>query len=347
MLIQPITFSPPVSGTFHADEALAVYLLRILPTYQPSSLIRTRDPSLLATCHTVVDVGGEYSPATHRYDHHQRTFSTTFPQRQTKLSSAGLIFLHFGKSIIAHHTKLPDDAPEVALLWEKLYADFVEALDANDNGISVYDANATKGLTKRFSDGGVTLGSLVSDLNYDFGDDKEAVATDEPPRSPDRLQREEDARFLKASTLMGTTFVRKLNYCYRDWLPARTQVRKVYASRKQYEAGGRIMVFSRGVPWKDHLYSLEAEHPAEEPVLYVLYPESADVGSKWRIQAVGQSKDSFESRKALPEPWRGVRDETLDTVTGIDGCVFVHVNGFIGGNKTFDGTMKMALKALE
>lgn len=255
--------------------------------------------------------------------------------------------MHFGKPIIAHHTQLPVDSPEVTLLWEKLYADFVEALDANDNGISVYDPDATRGLSKRFSDGGVTLGSLVSDLNYDFGDDQGQSTSDEPAPSSNRFQQEEDARFLKASTLMGTTFVRKLNYCYRDWLPARTYVHEVYASRKQHDADGQIMVFARAVPWKDHLYSLEAEHSAEKSVLYVLYPESPDEGSKWRIQAVARSKESFESRKALPEPWRGVRDENLDELIGIQGCVFVHASGFIGGNRTFNGAMKMASKALE
>lgn len=235
----------------------------------------------------------------------------------------------------------------MTLLWEKLYADFIEALDANDNGISVYDPDATRGLSKRFADGGVTLASLVSDLNYDYGDDQGPPTTVEPASSFDRLQQEEDAQFLKASTLMGTTLVRKLNYCYRDWLPARTYVREVYASRKQHDADGRIVVFARAVPWKDHLYILEAENSAEKPVLYVLYPETPDDGSKWRIQAVARSKESFESRKALPEPWRGVRDENLDKLIDIRGCVFVHASGFIGGNRTFNGAMQMALKALE
>lgn len=234
----------------------------------------------------------------------------------------------------------------MALLWEKLYTDFVEALDANDNGISVYDPDATRGLSKRFSDGGVTLGSLVSDLNYDFSDDQKPIATDEPPSSLDRFQQEEDARFLKASVLMGTTFLRKLNMGFREWLPARSYVREIYESRKQHDADGRIMVFTQAVPWKDHLYTLEAMHSAENAVLYVLYPESEDEGSKWRIQAVAKSKESFESRKALPEPWRGVRDENLDELTGIQGCIFVHASGFIGGNRTFHGAMKMALKAL-
>ena len=80
---------------------------------------------------------------------------------------------------------------------------------------------------------------------------------------------------------------------------------------------------------------------------YVLYPEGPHEGAKWRIQAVSVTKESFESRKPLPEAWRGFRDEKLDDVSGIDGCIFVHASGFIGGNKTFEGAMKMALRGLD
>ena len=87
------------NGHFHADEALAVYMLRLLPQYEHSTLVRTRDPAKLAECHTVVDVGGEYDASRNLFDHHQRTFTTTFPNRPTKLSSAGLVYMHFGKRI--------------------------------------------------------------------------------------------------------------------------------------------------------------------------------------------------------------------------------------------------------
>ncbi|KAI9815006.1 MAG: hypothetical protein M1827_002849 [Pycnora praestabilis] len=337
--------SPPIIGThnghFHADEALAVYLLRLLPTYSPSQLVRTRDPALLETCHTVVDVGGEYSPTNHRYDHHQRTFTTTFPQHSTKLSSAGLIYLHFGKAIIAQHTKLSEESSEVSILWEKLYADFVEALDAHDNGISVYDAKDTEGLQKRFADGGINLGSLVGDFNTNYDDESPQ------DQNPKEVQRAEDERFLAASTLMGTTFLRKLDYYFHAWLPARGVVHESYNARKQYDAQGRIMVLKRSVPWKDHLYSLEASNPEEKVVQYVLYPEGPHEGAKWRIQAVSVTRDSFESRKPLPEAWRGVRDERLDEVAGIQGCVFVHASGFIGGNKNWEGIKQMAQTAVE
>jgi hypothetical protein len=58
-----------------------------------TGLVRTRDPSILATCDIVVDVGGEYIPSKHRYDHHQRGFNEVFGHGfNTKLSSAGLIY---------------------------------------------------------------------------------------------------------------------------------------------------------------------------------------------------------------------------------------------------------------
>jgi uncharacterized UPF0160 family protein len=95
-----------------------------------------------------------------------------------------------------------------------------------------------------------------------------------------------------------------------------------------------------------------------------LYPEGTQPDCKWRIQAVPLDSESFQSRKALPESWRGIRDGALDVVTGIKGCVFVHAAGFIGGeshalglicqvlmrgigNATREGAMEMAIKAID
>lgn len=330
------------NGHFHADEALAVYMLRLLPAYQNSQLVRTRDPALLETCHTVVDVGGEYDASVNRYDHHQRTFDTTFPNRPTKLSSAGLVYLHFGKAIIAQHPALSGDEEKVNVIWEKLYESFIEAVDANDNGISAYDPKGIEqaGLKKRFSDGGFSLGAVVSRLNPNWNDPT--------PSDPVEAQKVEDEKFLVASSRMGEEFSRDLDYYVRSWLPARDIVHTAYSKRTEYDPQGRILVFEgQSVPWKDHLYTLEEKKDGGADVLYVLYPEKPTPGAKWRIQAVPITKDSFQSRKPLPEAWRGVRDDKLDEVTGINGGVFVHAAGFIGGNKTFQGALDMALKALD
>lgn len=67
----------------------------------------------------------------------------------------------------------------------------------------------------------------------------------------------------------------------------------------------------------------------------------------WRVQAVAKSPDSFESRKALPTQWRGLRDDELSKECGIPGCVFVHMSGFIGGNHTYEGALAMARGGLK
>lgn len=330
------------NGHFHADEALAVYMLRMLPTYASSILVRTRNPGLLADCHTVVDVGGEYDDSVKRYDHHQRTFNTTFPNRPTKLSSAGLVYMHYGKAIIAQHLGVSEDDEKVTVLYPKLYENFIEALDAHDNGISAYDPKglAAAGVEKRFANGGFNLGAMVSRLNPNWNDPT--------PSDPTEAQKVEDEKFLVASQRMGEEFSRDLEYYAKAWLPARAIVHEAYAKRKQYDPSGRVLVFDgQSVPWKDHLYTLEAQEDDKEKVVYVLYPEKPSPDAKWRIQAVPVSSDSFESRKPLPEAWRGFRDEKLDEISGVPGGVFVHAAGFIGGNKNFEGAKAMAVKALQ
>ncbi len=77
-----------------------------------------------------------------------------------------------------------------------------------------------------------------------------------------------------------------------------------------------------------------------DKVIYALYQ---DTGGSWRIQAVPVTPNSFHSRKKLPDQWCGVRDEALSALVGEPGCIFVHASGFIGGHKTKEGAIKMAL----
>jgi len=101
------------------------------------------------------------------------------------------------------------------------------------------------------------------------------------------------------------------------------------------------MMLDRYCPWQSHLTDLEAEQAIEGLLKYVLFEDSS---GSWRVHAV--SSEGFASRKALPSTWRGVRNADLDSISGIEGCIFCHNSGFIGGNKTRDGAFKMATVAL-
>ena len=54
----------------------------------------------------------------------------------------------------------------------------------------------------------------------------------------------------------------------------------------------------------------------------------------------------YDCRLSLRSEWRGLRNEELSEVSGIPDCVFVHISGFIGGNKTYEGALQMARLSL-
>ena len=148
------------SGAFQADEALGVYMLRQLPQYQQAALVRSRDPEVLKPLTIVIDVGGSYDHAQLRYDHHQRGFFETFDGEnpaskdggrpdvtgpatatgafKTKLSASGLIYKHYGREIIcALHPSLAGSPDALEWVYVKMYKEFMEAIDGNDNGIEI------------------------------------------------------------------------------------------------------------------------------------------------------------------------------------------------------------------
>ncbi|KAK5872227.1 hypothetical protein PBY51_012947 [Eleginops maclovinus] len=316
------------NGSFHCDEVLACFFLRQLPEYKDAEIIRTRDPKQLAECDIVVDVGGEFDPKKHRYDHHQRTFAESFhslcPKKPwvTKLSSAGLVYLHFGRQVLTHLTQLKEGDRQLDMLFDKLYENFVEEVDAVDNGISQYDGEALYSVS-------TTLSARVGHLN---------------PRWNSKSQDTEEG-FQKAMKMVGEEFLDRLEFYQSSWLPARAVVEEAVKARHQVDPSGEVVLFSQGgCPWKEHLFTLEKDLKVESPIKFVLY---ADQNGQWRVQCVPAGLNTFQNRLSLLEEWRGIRDEALSKLSGIEGCVFVHAGGFIGGNKTQEGALEMARRTLQ
>ncbi|VDN17711.1 unnamed protein product [Dibothriocephalus latus] len=119
------------SGVFHCDEVLAIAMLKQLPEYKNAGIIRTRDKRVLATCDIVVDVGSVFDAASNRFDHHQPSFKLTIKdfhpklEPAVKLSSAGLIYAHFGKRVITEIAgKLNSDEDLEALFKRVCYRHF-------------------------------------------------------------------------------------------------------------------------------------------------------------------------------------------------------------------------------
>ena len=66
------------SGAFHCDEVLSSIMLKYLPlTNHKICIIRTRNDAILSKTNITYDVGGEYSLANLKFDHHMKTFTGT------------------------------------------------------------------------------------------------------------------------------------------------------------------------------------------------------------------------------------------------------------------------------
>jgi uncharacterized UPF0160 family protein len=191
-------------------------------------------------------------------------------------------------------------------------------VDAIDNGISTHDGEPRYCVN-------TDLSSRVSRLNPSWDEDQDY-----------------DGLFVKAMALTGSEFTSAVGRFGSSWTKARANVKAAVEARATVHPSGQVLLLESFSPWKDHLFKIEGQMGLPADILYCVYTSSG----MWRIDAVPESPGSFESRKKLPEPWRGVRDQALCDVAGIAGCTFIHNGGFTGGNKTREGILEMATKAL-
>uniref|UniRef100_A0A4Y0BSU2 Uncharacterized protein n=1 Tax=Anopheles funestus TaxID=62324 RepID=A0A4Y0BSU2_ANOFN len=323
-------------GIFHCDEVLACFMLQQLPRYASAEIIRTRDTSKLDECDIVVDVGATFDRDRHRYDHHQGTFNETLrtlrPDLDVKwdvrLSSAGLIFTYFGEEVIKQILKDKLGLERLSAeclrsVYKKVYEGFISEIDAIDNGVPMFEGGEPRYNISTH------LSARVASFNSRW---------DEPTPESGSLE-----RFEKAKAYVGQEFVEKVTYYASSWWPARDIVSKALANRVALHESGEILELEKPCPWKEHLYQLEQEQNIVGTPKYVIYSNKEN---DWRVICVPVQPSSFVCRKFLAKPWRGFRDSELEQISGIAGINFCHQNGFIGGSKTREGALKMAITSL-
>ncbi len=225
------------SGKFHCDEVFAYAVLRhALGLHQPGSdhiLVRTRDPTLIASGDVVWDVGQVFDAAANRFDHHQRGA----PARAdgTPYSSAGLVWQAYGRRAVA--------ALIGGTLADAVAADLddgiVRRIDEVDNGVGPGGAPVVPERTG--------LGSLIGDFN--------------PAWDADRGPAAEDAAFLQAAALADSVLRRRVEQV-RARLLADGEVAAAHAA----SADPRVLELPRNMPWKGAVFA----HGL--PVLYAVYP---------------------------------------------------------------------------
>lgn len=226
------------SGSFHADEVLGVSVLRTVFAAQgiETQLMRSRDAAVLAECDYLVDVGGVYDVAAHRFDHHQKGFAE---RRDSGLpyAGAGLVWRTYGAAFVqaVHPQASAEMAETVAQIID---SQFIAWADAVDNGIDV--------------DGPIAFGfsSMISRFNGTWLEVRAAE--------------EDDARFEMACQFADPV----LRNLVRDTVAE--QLARQVVMQAPVLAEGRIVVLDQPrLPFDDVIVN---EMPA---VLFVVYPESS------------------------------------------------------------------------
>lgn len=327
-------------GIFHPDEALAVGMLKLLFLKEGKGIMfaRTRnlepealdDPSWF-----LVDVGMVYDPDRNLFDHHQLGFSETFgPGFQTTMSSAGLVFKHYGYDLIykvilpllgARMVLTPNQIKntDIHRLMQHVYANFIEEIDARDNGIAQYAADVRPRYRRNSTDMHARIARLNPAPGRRFTKDEENQAFE---NAVEIAMSELDAAVVNAVYYFDGYSAIERAFAHRSDLPY-------------------IVLRDGFVPnWKDLLFDAEEQAETVGRVKYVVYP-SPDM-KKWNAQAVPLSRHDMVSRTPFPAEWRGLQGDKLDECTGIKGGVFVHASGFMAAHNTEDGMVDMVIKSL-
>ncbi|XP_024873798.1 UPF0160 protein MYG1, mitochondrial-like [Temnothorax curvispinosus] len=312
-------------GPFHCAEVLACALLKLLPQYKNASIVRSQDRSVLDNCDIVVGVGGEYDSPRHRYDHHVREFQesvSTIIKKSgynwtNRLSSAGLIYCHFGhdilKRILSDVTKDILEDTIVDEIFKIIYDTFIQEIDAIDNNGQIY---------RSITD----LSARVSRLNYQ----DENIET----------------QFEKAIALAQNEFLEIFHVTKNIWLPSIIDMRCAIENRFEVDSSGEIVMvpqLSRCQNMWRFVFYLAEEMNVSPSIKYAI----SKTGNSYRIRCMPDSRVSSERAMLLPEAWGGLKSDALVKVCGIEGAIRVDSNRKTGVHKTKDGAMAMARKALK
>ena len=314
------------SGSFHADDVFGVgVLMGVFPSH---SLIRTRKQELIDTADFVVDVGGTWDAATGRFDHHQRGFTGARPAQEIDglavpgvgYASAGLVWAAHGTDYVrAWATNNSDcqghnlNAQAVDDIVRSIDHSLVQYLDIVDTG----QGDVSPGI--------FGLSSLIAQLNTHWLEEK---GMDGKVKA--QLQ---ETRFREAIAI-----TRKfLDHAISKKVAQISAVDTVRAAPRL--VGGKVLHLQEGgMPWTRVVVDEMPE------VMFVIYPDSD--GDQYQIKTVPVEPGSFTARLDLPQSWAGLRDQELAAVTGVNDSVFCHLNLFIGGARSFDGSVRLAELAL-
>jgi len=303
-------------GKFHADDAWAVAVLKVL--FPDADIIRTREQARIDAADFAIDVGGAWDPASGRFDHHQKEFDGARVSG-VPYASAGLVWRDYGARCVAVLAErltgeiLGDDtAQQIAYAID---ADIVQYLDLSDVGVA------------RNAPGSYGLSAVVSGFNLGWLDEQRLGYGEE-------VETQRMAQFMRALEFLTDIMGNAVRYRVGAML-AVSQVR----SAEVLEGGRLLFLKNAALPWSS---VVRKEMPK---ILFVISHSLTE--NRYILHTVSVDAESFDARADLPAAWAGLREADLAAVTGVPDAVFCHTGRFIAAARSYEGIRIMARQALD
>lgn len=102
-----------------------------------------------------------------------------------------------------------------------------------------------------------------------------------------------------------------------------------------------IMILDKYMPYQE--FVLESKNEKAKEILYAVFPSNR---GGYNVRAISKELGSFECRKKLPKEWAGLRNESLQDVTGVETASFCHNALFICVAQNLDDALKLAKMAV-
>lgn len=205
------------------------------------------------------------------------------------------------------------NSPEVALRVDEKLA---QVIDAGDNGVDLVKEYAFPEVY------GYTISGVVNLFRPTWKEKNISF----------------DEKFLTAVSLARQILEREIKTT-QDQLEVEDKIREAYNDSKDKE----LIVFDESGDYgRENVVRALLNYP--DPLYAVLYRRDV---SNWQVVAINKDKKTFETRKPLPESWRGLRDEGLVRVTGVKDSIFCHRGGFMCVAGSREGAVTLANLAIE
>ena len=283
-------------GRFHADEIFALAVLKLI--FPDLEIVRSRNENVYKNVDIIVDVGGVYDSENLIFDHHQRNFSI---KRESGIpyASFGLVWNKYGKLLCGS-----SEASE--------YIDsmIVQAIDADDNGIEIFETTVD----------GIPFHSL-SDIIESF-----------VPRyvNDEKVQK----GFGHALNFATSYMKRQIKLAKELFEVALPNIRNAIKVAEDPQ----ILIFQKFDKTWLNFISQESEKAR-----FVIFPTHRKT---WAIRSVPQKGKKFEYCKLLPSEWGG-RQKDFAAISGVHDALYCHNGCFLAEAETFEGAHKLTVFALK